>query len=143
MKKENQESQVPQRSLLRNWLSLTGLVMVIGALFSFLQLFMLDTVAHFSNPYISILTWMVTPAFLVLGLFLTVDWRVARAAPAEGSASMVSTVQIDLSRPRDRRNMVIFLVGGLLFIMLSAVGSYNAFNSRNRSNFAARPATGS
>ena len=28
--------------------------------------------AHFSNPYISILTWMVTPAFLVFGFILTV-----------------------------------------------------------------------
>ena len=84
MNKENQNPR-PHRSLLRNWLSLTGLVTVIGALFSFLQLFILDTVAHFSNPYISILTWMVVPAFLVLGIVSNGGWGVARAAPAEGS----------------------------------------------------------
>ena len=37
-------------SLLRNWISLTGLVVVIGSLFSFFMLLMLDAVAHFSNP---------------------------------------------------------------------------------------------
>jgi len=36
-------------SLLRNWISLTGLVVVIGSLFSFFMLLMLDAVAHFSN----------------------------------------------------------------------------------------------
>ena len=87
MKKENQESQVPQRSLLRNWLSLTGLVTVIGALFSFLQLFILDTVAHFSNPYISILTWMVVPAFLVFGLFLTVVGELRERRRRKGARS--------------------------------------------------------
>ena len=35
-----------QPSLLRNWMSLTGLVVVIGSLFSFFMLLMLDAVAH-------------------------------------------------------------------------------------------------
>jgi nitrate/TMAO reductase-like tetraheme cytochrome c subunit len=119
---------VPARpSLLRNWLSLTGLVTVIGALFSFIQLFILDTVAHFSNPYISILTWMVTPAFLVLGLFLTVVGELRERRRRKGAVSLIATVQIDLSRPRDRRNMAIFLVVAVLFLLLSAVGSYNSY----------------
>jgi len=120
--------QPPHRpSLLRNWLSLTGLVTVIGALFSFLQLCILDTVAHFSNPYISILTWMVAPAFLVFGLFLTVIGELRERRRRKGGTSLIATVQIDLSRPRDRRNMAIFLVGAVLFLLLSAVGSYNSY----------------
>ena len=61
-----------QPSLLRNWMSLTGLVVVIGSLFSFFLLFMLDAVAHFSNPYLGILTYIIAPGFLILGLLLTV-----------------------------------------------------------------------
>ena len=71
-KNENPNPRPARPSLLRNWVSLIGLVMVIGALFSFLQLFILDAISHTSNPYISILTWMVVPAFLVFGLILTV-----------------------------------------------------------------------
>ena len=44
-------------------MSLTGLVVVIGSLFSFFLLFMLDAVAHFSNPYLGILTYIIAPGF--------------------------------------------------------------------------------
>jgi len=120
--------QPPHRpSLLQNWMSLTGLVVVIGGLFSFFLLFMLDAVAHFSNPYISILTWMVTPAFLVFGFILTLIGMLRERRRRAKTTSWISVVQIDLSRPRDRRILVTFVVGSLLFIMLSAVGSYNTF----------------
>jgi nitrate/TMAO reductase-like tetraheme cytochrome c subunit len=114
-------------SLLRNWMSLTGLVVVIGSLFSFFMLLMLDAVAHFSNPYISILTWMVTPGFLIGGMVLTLIGVLrARHRRAE-SATFAAAVQIDLSRPRDRRIMGAFLAGAVLFLFISAVGSYNTF----------------
>ena len=57
-------------SVFRNWLSLTGLVVVVGSLFSFLLLLLLDALAHFANPYIGILTYLVAPAFLMIGLVL-------------------------------------------------------------------------
>ena len=61
-----------------------------------------------------------------------------------GAASLVAAVQIDLSRPRDRRILVTFVISSLLFIMLSAVGSYNAFNfTESVTNFAAKPVTAS
>ena len=46
-------------TVFRNWLSLTGLVVVIGSLFSFFFLLLLDALAHFSNPYVGILTYLV------------------------------------------------------------------------------------
>ena len=115
-------------SLLRNWMSLTGLVVAIGALFSFLLLFMLDALAGFSNPYIGILTYCVVPAFLISGIFLTAlgMWRERRKRQRENLS--VPRMQIDLSRPGDRRILAAFVAGSLLFIMLSAVGSYNAFH---------------
>ena len=128
MNTENAGKPPHRPSLLQNWISLTGLVVVIGGLFSFFMLLMLDAVAHFSNPYISILTWMVTPAFLVFGFILTLIGVLRTRHKRVGSASMISAVQIDLSRPRDRRILVAFIIGSLLFIMLAAVGSYNSFN---------------
>jgi nitrate/TMAO reductase-like tetraheme cytochrome c subunit len=128
MNDEYKDKRPHQPSLMQNWMSLTGVVVVIGGLFSFFMLLMLDAVAHFSNPYISILTWMVTPAFLVFGFILIYIgmWRTQHKRA--GGASMVASVRIDLSRPRDRRILVTFVISSLLFIMLSAVGSYNAFN---------------
>ncbi len=127
MNNENAGKPPRRPSLLQNWMSLTGLVVVIGSLFSFFMLLMLDAVAHFSNPYISILTWMVTPGFLISGLLLTLIGVLRERRRRAKTTSWISVVQIDLSRPRDRRILVTFVISSLLFIMLSAVGSYNAF----------------
>ena len=122
-------------SLLRNWLSLTGLVIVIGALFSFFLLFLLDTLAHFSNPYIGILTYFIAPAFLFFGLFLTIvgAWR-ERKKLGE-SAGLLPKMVEDLSRPRDRKIMGFFIAGTLIFLLLSAVGSYHTYHFTESTTF--------
>jgi len=114
-------------SLFRNWISLIGVVVGTGALFSFLLLFVLDAIAKFSNPYVSLLTYMVVPGFLISGIVLAFAgawWERRRRAQGAGPTSL----QIDLSRPRDRRVLVTFLAGSTVFLLLSAIGSYHAFN---------------
>ena len=118
----------PRPSLLRNWLSLTGLVIVIGSLFSFLLLFLLDTLAHFSNPYIGILTYIIAPGFLIFGLCLTVLGALRERRKLGRSAGLLPTMVVDLSRPRDRRMMGYFLAGSVLFLLLSAIGSYHTYH---------------
>jgi nitrate/TMAO reductase-like tetraheme cytochrome c subunit len=127
MPPETSPPKATRLSLFRNWISLVGMVVVIGALFSFLLLFALGAVAKFSNPYVSIVTYIGVPAFLILGIVLAVIgawWERRRRAHGCGSTSL----QIDLSRPRDRRGVVAFIAGSIVFLLLSAVGSYNAFN---------------
>jgi len=114
-------------SLFRNWISLIGTVIAIGALFSFLLLFVLDAISKFSNPYFSILTYIGVPQFLIGGIVLAFygAWRERRRrAHGVGPASL----QIDLNQPRDRRNLIAFVSGSVVFLLLSAIGSYNAFN---------------
>ena len=103
------------------------MVVAIGALFAFLLLFVLDALAKFSNPYVSILTYMGVPGFLIGGIFLFFfgAWR-ERRRRAKGIGPM--SLQIDLNNPRDRRTLVTFVCGSVVFLMLTAVGSYNAFN---------------
>jgi nitrate/TMAO reductase-like tetraheme cytochrome c subunit len=113
-------------SLLRNWVSLTGGVIAIGSLFSFLLLFILDAAAHLANPYIGILTYIVAPGFLITGLLLAglgVLWHhrhLKATVPAPA-------LQIDLSRPRDRRVLALFIAGSVCFLLISAVGSYKTY----------------
>jgi hypothetical protein len=73
MNSEPTGPQPPARrsSVFRNWLSLTGLVVVVGSLFSFALLLLVDALARSANPYLGILTYLVAPAVLVLGLFLS------------------------------------------------------------------------
>jgi nitrate/TMAO reductase-like tetraheme cytochrome c subunit len=115
-------------SMFRNWLSLTGLVVVIGSLFSFLLLLLLDALAHFANPYVGILTYLVAPGFLVLGLILALLGAFLRHRQILKTSGPLPPLRIDFTRPRDRRLLGFFLVGSVLFLLISALGSYQTYH---------------
>ena len=119
----------PRRSsVFRNWLSLTGLVVVVGSLFSFFLLLLLDALAHFANPYVGILTFLVAPAFLVMGLVLALLGALLRHRQIIKTSGPLPALRIDLSRPRDRRMLGFFLAGSVLFLLISALGSYQTYH---------------
>ncbi|HEX9047491.1 MAG TPA: hypothetical protein VF988_10730 [Verrucomicrobiae bacterium] len=123
--KSDSDSKLP--SSFRNWISFIGVVVAIGALFSFLLLFVMDALSHFKNPYVSILTYMGVPAFLIGGVVLMVlgAWR-ERRRRAHGL--LPTSLKIDLNNRHDRRVLLTFVTGSVVFLLLSAIGSYNAFN---------------
>jgi nitrate/TMAO reductase-like tetraheme cytochrome c subunit len=127
MSKTPNQNSGNRPSSFRNWISLIGTVIGIGALFSFLLLFVLDAIAKFSNPYVSILTYIIVPQFLIGGIVLAFfgAWRERRRRAHGGGPT---SLRIDLNQPRDRRNMIAFVSGSIVFLLLSAIGSYNAFN---------------
>ena len=117
-------------SVFRNWLSLTGLIIACGSAFAFLMLFLLDSLAHFSNPYIGVMTYMIAPAFLVLGVVLgaagaLLERRGMRKAAAGAPSPLLL---IDLSRPRHRRIMGLFVGGGLLFLLFTSFTTYRTYH---------------
>ena len=70
---------------------------------------------------------MGVPAFLIGGIVLAFfgAWlERRRRAHGGGPASL----KIDLNNPHDRRVLVTFISGSVVFLLLSAIGSYNAFN---------------
>ena len=79
-----------QSSLFRNWISFIGMVVAGGALFAFILLFILDALSKFSNPYVSILTYMGVPAFLIGGIVMTFfgAWRERRRRAKGGAAAI-------------------------------------------------------
>jgi len=119
---------VRRASVFRNWLSLTGLVVVVGSLFSFLLLLLLDALAHFANPYVGILTYLVAPGFLVIGLFLAILGAFLRHRRILKTSGPLPPLRIDLTRPRDRRLLGFFLAGSVLFLLISALGSYQTYH---------------
>jgi len=126
----NKEQNLPapgwRLSMLRNWLSLAGLIVAAGSLFSFLLLFVLDSVAHFTNPYIGILTYLVAPGFLFLGLSLAVIgawWQRHRFK----AVADLPRLLIDFSNPRHRQNLGFFVIGSVSFLLISALGSYQTY----------------
>jgi nitrate/TMAO reductase-like tetraheme cytochrome c subunit len=114
----------------RNWISLAGAIIALGSLFAFLLLFAIDLFAHHGNPYMGILAYVVAPGFLFFGLFLIGGgiWlqrrHVRRATPAAPSSPWL----IDLSRLRDRKVLAAYVVGGVGFLLLTAIGSNRTYH---------------
>ena len=65
---ENRETGTPARlPFVRNWISLAGLIVVLGSVFAFVLLLVIDLFAGRQSPYVGILTFVVAPAFFFLG----------------------------------------------------------------------------
>lgn len=130
MESQASPSSTPPRrtSVFRNWLSLTGFVVMVGSLFSFLLLLTIDAMAHLSNPYLGILTYLVAPSFLVLGLGLAAVGAFLRHRHIVKAAGPFASLRIDLTRPRDRRMFGLFLAASVVFLLVSAVGSYQSYH---------------
>ncbi|MEI7937583.1 MAG: NapC/NirT family cytochrome c [Verrucomicrobiota bacterium] len=126
---------VRRSTVFRNWLSLTGLVIVIGSLFSFFFLLLLDALAHFANPYVGILTYLVAPGFLVIGLLVALLGAFLRHRQIIRTSGPLPPLRIDLTRPRDRRLFGFFLAGGVLFLLVAALGSYQTYHFTESVNF--------
>jgi len=114
----------------KNWISLAGLIVAAGSMFSFVFLWAMSLMSDGGNQYLGILTWIVAPIFLIIGLSLILaGWLVNKkqiAKMAPGGAFPLLT--IDLSRRRDRRNLIIFSIGGFAFLLMSAFGSYQTYH---------------
>jgi nitrate/TMAO reductase-like tetraheme cytochrome c subunit len=118
----------PRFGFFRNWLSLAGVVLSLGSLFCFVLLFLLDSLSHFANPYIGVLTYLVAPGFLFIGVLMSATGIVWRRWRQKKTRAAMPGFQIDLSRPRDRRMLGTFLGGSVVFLLVSAVLSYQTYH---------------
>lgn len=127
MNSENKLPVKPRVSRFRNWVSFIGMVVALGALFSFLLLFFFNAISKFSNPYVSILTYIVVPVFLIGGIAVMFlgAWVEHRRRARGGQPT---SLKMDLNQPRDRRVLLTFVSGSIVFLLLSAIGCYKAFN---------------
>lgn len=98
-KEQNRPAPGWRLSLLRNWLSLAGLIVAVGSLFSFLFVFVQDSVAHFTNPYIGILTYLVAPGFCFSAFLLPSSHaRLARVDLWTSSQERTSCFRLSTTR---------------------------------------------
>ncbi len=124
------------RSLVRNYISLSGLALAAVALANICILFLIDITAAHPSPYTGILAYMVFPGFLVAGLALAgfgiLRERHRRLQAVPGAPLLP---RIDLNRPEHRRRLVFFVSFVFVFVLLSAVGSYRAYEFTDSTSF--------
>ncbi|MBI3884345.1 MAG: NapC/NirT family cytochrome c [Opitutae bacterium] len=125
-----------RRSSFNNWISASGAVLAVGALFSFALLVWMDFTQGDKNPYLGILTYIVAPLFLSAGLVTVFAgaWLQRRYA-LQHAAAQPDRWQLDFGNPRQRRYLTIFGVGAAVFLMLSAFGSYQTYHYSESTQF--------
>ncbi len=116
--------------LTRNYISFAGMAIAAAGFISIVLMVLFElTGAEDHNPYIGIFTYIIFPSVMVFGLFLIVAgmiWerrRRRRHSPEEIAAFPI----LDLNNPRRRRSFITFLVFMFIFLFMSALGSYRAF----------------
>ena len=127
-----QDSSAPERapSVFQNWISLVGVVLAACALLAVLFLVAMDFLRGFENPYMGILTYIVAPTFLTLGLLLVAAgalWeRKRRHHLAPGVVPRY--LRIDFNIPHHRNMFLGVSIVTVVFLMITAFGSYQTYH---------------
>jgi nitrate/TMAO reductase-like tetraheme cytochrome c subunit len=134
MSAEDANPQTPQtskrlRELFRNPISSAGFALALVSLANIVFLFLIDLTAAKPSPYIGILAYMVAPAFFIAGIFLILFgvWYDRRKRKAQLPGQNVRYWRIDFSDPTHRGTFAFFLSFVIVFILMSVVGSYRAY----------------
>lgn len=116
-------------SLIRNYVSFVGLVIVFTSLACILLLFLIDLTQRSENPYFGIVTYVLLPSVLIFGLLVVIvgmirERRRRRLSP---DSDLGRYPIIDFNDARQRNVATVALVATFLFVSMSAFGSYKAY----------------
>src|SRR6185503_2041471 len=116
-------------TLFRNYISFAGALIVTAAGVSILLLFLIELTQKADNPYLGIITYIILPAFLVLGLLviaigMLLERRRRRRSP---ESEIPPYPTLDLNEPRQRHLALVVLALSFAFVCASAFGSYRAY----------------
>ncbi|HKV79118.1 MAG TPA: NapC/NirT family cytochrome c [Candidatus Sulfotelmatobacter sp.] len=121
------------RMLLRNPVSLAGVALGIVSLANIFIFFLIDQIATKASPYIGILAYMASPGFLILGLLLMLAGMLLERR--KHAAPSAFYPRIDLNDRIQRSAVISFLTFLLVFVVVSAAGSYKAYEFTESTSF--------
>ncbi len=121
----------------RNWLSLAGVIIVLTALFMILFLFIVTSILRAQAVYLGLVTYILLPAVMFAGLLLIPIgmFLEVRRERLSGARTAAGWPRIDLEDPQHRHAFFIFVIGTGIFVLLSGVGSYEAFQYTESTSF--------
>lgn len=119
----------PTTGLIRNPVSLIGAALAATSLATIVFLLFVNFVSSQPSPYVGILLFMVAPAFLILGLLLIfVGMLLERQRRRKGKTSVIPRFpRVDLNDRAQRNTFTFFVSSALVFVLISAMGSYRAY----------------
>lgn len=102
-------------------------------LIAFLTL--LESMTENPKPYMGILTFVILPAVMLIGIAILVIGAVRERRRRLAGKSELHLPQIDLNNPKHRTAFVYFSLGTILLLLLSAFGSFKAYEHTDSDQF--------
>jgi len=116
---------------LQNWTSIIGAsIASLNILFIFI-LFIIALIFDVGSSYVGLFIYIILPVFLIAGLILIpVGMYITKRRQKKQKAAPKGPdwPVIDFNNPATRNATLIFSVGTVVLLVLSAVGSYEAFH---------------
>jgi hypothetical protein len=116
-------------ALFHNYVSFAGFAVAIASLCSIVLLFLIELTGNTNNAYLGIFAYVLLPSVLVFSLLLVgagmlIERRRRRKLSPEEIAAFP---KIDFNNPNSRRAFFSFIGLSMIFVFMSAFGSYRAF----------------
>lgn len=113
-----------------NWTSLVGAIIALISLFMIVFLLAVSVFLGEGSSYLGLVIYIVLPVFLILGLILIPIGMIIKLKRAKKGETEKPRKwpYIDFNYNRHRNAFMLFAVGTTIFLLLSAVGSYEAFH---------------
>lgn len=117
--------------LFYNGITYTGVVISLLVFLVECILFGIDFFTPDSNVYLGMITYVLLPAFLLIGLLLIPLGAIRKWRRVKKGISLTfkpKPFQLNFAIPSHRNGALVFLVGTMILIIMTAVGSYQAFH---------------
>ncbi len=119
-----------------NPLSLVGSLLAGISLMVIVFAFIASNLFNMGGSYIGLFIYIILPVFLVIGLIM-IPIGMSRKSKRvkKGTEEATNWIKIDLHNPRHYNAMAIFVVFTLLFLVLTGIGSFEAFHYTESNEF--------
>ena len=120
-----------------NSITYVGVMLSVFILACEFFLFAIDFFSPAGSVYLGLLTYVFLPPFLIIGLILIpIGARLKQIRILRGSGeTRPKPIVIDLSLSTHQNAAVIFMVGTMILLVMSAIGSYKAYNYTESTQF--------
>src|SRR5512140_3526887 len=124
------------KQLMRNPISLIGLALAVVAIANIIFLFILDITTKQPSPYIGIFAYMIMPGVMMAGLALIpIGVAIQRNKIRSKNPHLPRFPRLDFNNPAQRSTVAFFLSFVVIFMVVSAVGSYRAYEFTDSTQF--------
>ena len=118
-------------SSIKNWVSISGAVLAVFNLAAIISLFILNWFFGFGGTYIGLFIYILLPGFMIAGLILIpIGMRINRASArkADSAGEVKNWPILNFNNEATRNASIIFIFGTVFLLIISSIGSYEAFH---------------